>query len=91
MLSFFLFFLILAFVPFRKSESMYHAMGYSSILVMQAAMTFDPKDMDAAMRSLRDSLQTCQRFQQFYQSFHTGFVVLSFHFNIGTTCGTFLS
>lgn len=69
------FFLILAFVPFRKSESMYHAMGYSSILVMQAGMTFDPKDMDAAMRSLRDSLQTCQKSQQFYQSFHTSFVV----------------
>uniref|UniRef100_A0A674PFJ7 Tetratricopeptide repeat protein 39B n=1 Tax=Takifugu rubripes TaxID=31033 RepID=A0A674PFJ7_TAKRU len=48
-----------------KSESMYHAMGYSSILVMQAAMTFEPKDMDAAMTSLRESLQTCQRFQTF--------------------------
>lgn len=44
---------------------MYHAMGYSSILVMQAAMTFEPKDMDAAMTSLRESLQTCQRFQTF--------------------------
>uniref|UniRef100_A0A8C9X6H5 Tetratricopeptide repeat protein 39B n=1 Tax=Sander lucioperca TaxID=283035 RepID=A0A8C9X6H5_SANLU len=32
-----------------KSQSMYHAMGYSSILVMQAGMTFEPKDMDAAM------------------------------------------
>lgn len=40
---------------------MYHAMGYSSILVMQAGMTFDPKDMDAAMTSLGESLQTCQR------------------------------
>ncbi|TWW58726.1 tetratricopeptide repeat protein 39B-like [Takifugu flavidus] len=47
-----------------KSESMYHAMGYSSILVMQAAMTFEPKDMDAAMTSLRESLQTCQRFRK---------------------------
>lgn len=41
---------------------MYHAMGYSSILVMQAGMTFDPKDMDAAMTSLGESLQTCQRY-----------------------------
>jgi len=41
---------------------MYHAMGYCSILVMQAAMTFDPKDMDAAMTSLRESLHTCQRY-----------------------------
>ncbi|CAK6958564.1 tetratricopeptide repeat protein 39B-like [Scomber scombrus] len=47
-----------------KSQSMYHAMGYSSILVMQAGMTFDPKDMDAAMTSLRESLQTCQRFRK---------------------------
>ncbi|XP_028460123.1 tetratricopeptide repeat protein 39B-like [Perca flavescens] len=47
-----------------KSQSMYHAMGYSSILVMQAGMTFDPKDMDAAMASLRESLQTCQRFRK---------------------------
>ncbi|KAG8014723.1 Tetratricopeptide repeat protein 39B [Nibea albiflora] len=47
-----------------KDESMYHAMGYSSILVMQAGMTFEPKDMDAAMNSLRESLQTCQRFRK---------------------------
>ncbi|KAL7403470.1 hypothetical protein ABVT39_000964 [Epinephelus coioides] len=47
-----------------KSQSMYHAMGYSSILVMQAGMTFEPKDMDAAMASLRESLQTCQRFRK---------------------------
>ncbi|KAM6940305.1 tetratricopeptide repeat protein 39B-like [Xenentodon cancila] len=43
---------------------MYHSMGYSSILLMQAAMTFDPKDMDTAMTSLRDSLHTCQRFRK---------------------------
>ncbi|XP_008315392.1 tetratricopeptide repeat protein 39B [Cynoglossus semilaevis] len=47
-----------------KSKSMYHAMGYSSILVMQAGMTFDPKDMDLAMTSLRESLQTCQGFRK---------------------------
>ncbi|XP_032390083.1 tetratricopeptide repeat protein 39B [Etheostoma spectabile] len=47
-----------------KSQSMYHAMGYSSILVMQAAMTFEPNDMDAAMTSLKESLQTCQRFRK---------------------------
>ncbi|XP_040892474.1 tetratricopeptide repeat protein 39B-like [Toxotes jaculatrix] len=54
----------LAFLQPWKSQSMYHAMGYSSILVMQAGMTFDPKDMDAAMTSLRESLQTCQRFRK---------------------------
>nr|XP_020447541.1 tetratricopeptide repeat protein 39B-like isoform X4 [Monopterus albus] len=47
-----------------KSESMCHAMGYSSILVMQAAMTFEPKDLDAAMTSLKESLQTCQRYRK---------------------------
>ncbi|XP_070683819.1 tetratricopeptide repeat protein 39B-like [Pempheris klunzingeri] len=47
-----------------KSQSMYHAMGYSSILVMQAGMTFEPKDMDAAMTSLRESLLTCERFRK---------------------------
>ncbi|XP_034543814.1 tetratricopeptide repeat protein 39B-like [Notolabrus celidotus] len=47
-----------------KSQSMYHAMGYSSILVMQAGMTFEPKDMDAAMTSLRESLETCQNFRK---------------------------
>lgn len=47
-----------------KSQSMYHAMGYSSILVMQAAMTFEPKDMDLAMASLRESLETCQKFRK---------------------------
>uniref|UniRef100_A0A3B3XCD7 Tetratricopeptide repeat protein 39B n=1 Tax=Poecilia mexicana TaxID=48701 RepID=A0A3B3XCD7_9TELE len=45
-------------------HSMYHAMGYSSILLMQAAMTFDPKDMDVAMASLKEALHTCQRFRR---------------------------
>uniref|UniRef100_UPI003AAE7908 tetratricopeptide repeat protein 39B isoform X2 n=1 Tax=Centroberyx gerrardi TaxID=166262 RepID=UPI003AAE7908 len=45
-------------------QSMYHAVGYSSILVMQAGMTFDPRDMDVAMESLRESLQTCQSFRK---------------------------
>ncbi|KAM6972060.1 tetratricopeptide repeat protein 39B-like [Aplochiton taeniatus] len=48
----------------RCNHSMYHAMGYSSILVMQAGMTFDTKDMDTAMASLREALQTCQRLRK---------------------------
>uniref|UniRef100_A0A8C5GAI5 Tetratricopeptide repeat protein 39B n=1 Tax=Gouania willdenowi TaxID=441366 RepID=A0A8C5GAI5_GOUWI len=51
----------LALLKPRRNQSMYHAMGYSSILVMQAGMTFEPKDMDAAMSSLGESLQTCQK------------------------------
>ncbi|XP_058496064.1 tetratricopeptide repeat protein 39B-like isoform X1 [Solea solea] len=48
----------------RRGHSMYHAMGYSSILVMQAGMTFEPSDMDAAMTSLSESLDTCQTFRR---------------------------
>uniref|UniRef100_A0A8C5ETX9 Tetratricopeptide repeat protein 39B n=1 Tax=Gouania willdenowi TaxID=441366 RepID=A0A8C5ETX9_GOUWI len=54
----------LALLKPRRNQSMYHAMGYSSILVMQAGMTFEPKDMDAAMSSLGESLQTCQKFRK---------------------------
>ncbi|KAJ8281383.1 hypothetical protein GJAV_G00067030 [Gymnothorax javanicus] len=49
--------------PWSKT-SMYHAVGHSSILVMQAGMTFDPMDIQNAMDSLRESLQTCQRFRR---------------------------
>ncbi|KAM9717941.1 tetratricopeptide repeat protein 39B isoform 3-T3 [Menidia menidia] len=45
-------------------DSMYHALGYSSILVMQATMTFDPKDIQAAMATIKEALQTCQRFRR---------------------------
>ncbi|XP_026216037.1 tetratricopeptide repeat protein 39B-like [Anabas testudineus] len=54
----------LAFLTPWKSQSMYHAVGYSSILVMQAGMTFEPKDIDAAMTSLKESQETCQRFRK---------------------------
>ncbi|XP_017579274.1 tetratricopeptide repeat protein 39B-like isoform X1 [Pygocentrus nattereri] len=49
--------------PWRE-ESVYHAMGYSSILAMQAGMTFDPKDMQSAIVALRDALNTCQRMRK---------------------------
>ncbi|KAM4611478.1 tetratricopeptide repeat protein 39B [Polymixia lowei] len=45
-------------------DSMYHALGYSSILVMQATMTFDHKDIQAAMATIKDALHTCQRFRK---------------------------
>ncbi|XP_029014242.1 tetratricopeptide repeat protein 39B-like [Betta splendens] len=47
-----------------RSQSIYHAVGHSSILAMQAGMTFEPKDIAAAMTSLRESLETCQRFRK---------------------------
>lgn len=49
--------------PWAK-DSMYHALGYSSILVMQAAMTFEHRDIQAAMVTIKEALQTCQRFRK---------------------------
>uniref|UniRef100_A0A8C2AMD1 Tetratricopeptide repeat protein 39B n=1 Tax=Cyprinus carpio TaxID=7962 RepID=A0A8C2AMD1_CYPCA len=43
---------------------MYHALGYSSILVMQATMTFEHKDIQAGMTTIKEALQTCQRFRK---------------------------
>uniref|UniRef100_A0A3B3DZE3 Tetratricopeptide repeat protein 39B n=1 Tax=Oryzias melastigma TaxID=30732 RepID=A0A3B3DZE3_ORYME len=45
-------------------DSMYHALGYSSILVMQATMTFEQRDIQAAMATIKETLQTCQRFRK---------------------------
>ncbi|XP_062386667.1 tetratricopeptide repeat protein 39B-like [Sardina pilchardus] len=47
-----------------RNDSMYHAMGYSSILAMQAGMTFEPKDMEKAVEALQEALVTCQRFRR---------------------------
>ncbi|XP_061664691.1 uncharacterized protein LOC133494677 isoform X2 [Syngnathoides biaculeatus] len=45
-------------------DSMYHALGYSSILVMQAAMTFEHRDIQIAMATIKEALRTCQRFRK---------------------------
>uniref|UniRef100_A0A673GYZ0 Tetratricopeptide repeat protein 39B n=1 Tax=Sinocyclocheilus rhinocerous TaxID=307959 RepID=A0A673GYZ0_9TELE len=44
-----------------SKDSMYHALGYCSILVMQATMTFEHKDIQAGMATIKEALQTCQR------------------------------
>ncbi|MCJ8742109.1 hypothetical protein PDJAM_G00078310 [Pangasius djambal] len=49
--------------PWYK-DSVYHALGYSSILVMQAGMTFEHKDIQVAMTAIKESLQTCQKFRK---------------------------
>ncbi|RXM34840.1 Tetratricopeptide repeat protein 39B [Acipenser ruthenus] len=46
--------------PWAKA-SMYHALGYSTILVMQAAMTFEHQDIQMGISVMKDALQTCQR------------------------------
>lgn len=45
----------------RSKDSMYHALGYSTILVMQAAMTFEQQDIQMGISTMKDALQTCQR------------------------------
>ncbi|KAG8455132.1 hypothetical protein GDO86_001370, partial [Hymenochirus boettgeri] len=49
--------------PWAK-ESMYHALGYSTILVMQSAMTFEPQDIQMGIGTMKEALQTCQRFRK---------------------------
>ncbi|XP_040214457.1 tetratricopeptide repeat protein 39B [Rana temporaria] len=49
--------------PWAK-DSMYHALGYSTILVMQAAMTFEPQDIQMGIGQMKEALQTCQRFRK---------------------------
>ncbi|XP_069818081.1 tetratricopeptide repeat protein 39B [Dendropsophus ebraccatus] len=49
--------------PWAK-DSMYHALGYSTILVMQAAMTFEPQDIQMGIVTMKEALQTCQRFRK---------------------------
>ncbi|XP_051946979.1 tetratricopeptide repeat protein 39B-like isoform X1 [Xyrauchen texanus] len=43
---------------------MYHALGYSSILAMQATMTFEHKDIQTGMETIKEALHTCQRFRK---------------------------
>ncbi|KAL1023789.1 hypothetical protein UPYG_G00046190 [Umbra pygmaea] len=47
-----------------RSQSVYHAMGYSSMLFMQAGLTFEPTDIEKAMTALKESLHTCQKFRK---------------------------
>ncbi|XP_041041820.1 tetratricopeptide repeat protein 39B isoform X7 [Carcharodon carcharias] len=46
--------------PWSK-DSMYHALGYSTMHAMQAAMTFEQQDILAAIGTMKEALQTCQR------------------------------
>ncbi|XP_043933140.1 tetratricopeptide repeat protein 39B isoform X2 [Protopterus annectens] len=49
--------------PWSK-DSVYHALGYSTILVMQAAMTFEQQDIQMGISTMKEALQTCQRFRK---------------------------
>uniref|UniRef100_A0A3Q1F724 Tetratricopeptide repeat protein 39B-like n=1 Tax=Acanthochromis polyacanthus TaxID=80966 RepID=A0A3Q1F724_9TELE len=47
-----------------RTDSMYHALFYSGILVMQATMTFEHSDIQVAMATIKEALHTCQRFRK---------------------------
>ncbi|XP_073201550.1 tetratricopeptide repeat protein 39B isoform X6 [Lepidochelys kempii] len=47
-----------------SKDSMYHALGYSTILVMQAAMTFEHQDIQMGISTMKEALHTCQRFRK---------------------------
>lgn len=46
----------------RAKESMYHALGYSTIVVLQAIMTFEQQDIQNGISAMKDALQTCQKY-----------------------------
>ncbi|KAB1280069.1 Tetratricopeptide repeat protein 39B [Camelus dromedarius] len=48
--------------PWAK-ESMYHALGYSTIVVLQAVMTFEQQDIQNGISAMKDALQTCQKYE----------------------------
>lgn len=41
---------------------MYHALGYSTIVVLQAIMTFEQQDIQNGISAMKDALQTCQKY-----------------------------
>lgn len=47
----------------RAKDSMYHALGYSTIVVLQAIMTFEQQDIQNGISAMRDALQTCQKYE----------------------------
>ncbi|XP_041357152.1 tetratricopeptide repeat protein 39B-like isoform X2 [Gigantopelta aegis] len=49
--------------PYSES-SMYHALGYGTILYIQAVMTFDMKDIEAAIQVMKKSVIVCNRFRK---------------------------
>uniref|UniRef100_A0A2K6A0Z3 Tetratricopeptide repeat protein 39B n=1 Tax=Mandrillus leucophaeus TaxID=9568 RepID=A0A2K6A0Z3_MANLE len=47
-------------------ESMYHALGYSTIVVLQAVLTFEQQDIQNGISAMKDALQTCQKYRKKY-------------------------
>ncbi|XP_039614131.1 tetratricopeptide repeat protein 39B isoform X1 [Polypterus senegalus] len=49
--------------PWSK-DSMYHALGYSTILVMRASMTFEHQDILTGISTMNEALRICQKFRK---------------------------
>ncbi|XP_071532813.1 tetratricopeptide repeat protein 39B-like isoform X3 [Panulirus ornatus] len=45
-------------------KSMYHGLGYGTFMYLQAIMTFDPKDVEIAIETLKQSVEVCNRFRR---------------------------
>ncbi|CAL4075397.1 unnamed protein product, partial [Meganyctiphanes norvegica] len=45
-------------------KSMYHALGYGTFMYLQAIMTFDPKDVEIAIDTLKQSVDVCNKFRR---------------------------
>lgn len=43
---------------------MYHALGNSVFLYLEALLTFDPQNIQAASKSLKDSIRVCNRYRK---------------------------
>ncbi|KAB7498064.1 Tetratricopeptide repeat protein 39B [Armadillidium nasatum] len=48
-------------IAFRADRSMYHALGYGTFMYLQAIMTFDPRDIEAASEVLKQSVEVCNK------------------------------
>ncbi|XP_076044556.1 tetratricopeptide repeat protein 39B-like [Oratosquilla oratoria] len=45
-------------------KHMYHALGYGTFMYLQAIMTFEPKDIELAVETLKQSVEVCNRFRR---------------------------
>ncbi|KAH9523769.1 Tetratricopeptide repeat protein 39B [Bulinus truncatus] len=46
------------------NQNMYHALGYGTILYIQAVMTFDMADIEVAIEAIKNSVNVCNKFRK---------------------------
>ncbi|KAK3090745.1 hypothetical protein FSP39_014266 [Pinctada imbricata] len=49
-----------------SESSMYHSLGYGTILYLQAVMTFDMTDIEVAIQAMKKSINVCSKFRRKY-------------------------